>query len=377
VLRQLRYQIQPYELEPGGTEGVLTDAVEYLRDVLKEKQEFELSAGWKKLVAGRKIDKKVTMIGKFLNLLKSKYFTTALTEVRGKFNDVPVDRFRVRPIVKVIGEFSAALADGDMNFKMYDFLEKEGAEVLLDPAVSSQLLLTLYQHKRKLQDRKGVYENGDAPPAWRLDQRLRDQLQHMKKVGVLTLAEKLFNRECSLYQTALGGTVHEITDVYELERLAQMFYNWRCSSGESHLEIGKNIYNHTHDLCHMVLSLKPFGCLPSTQSDGAQVAVVEKYKDMIFLSIETSGEGEILAHSRVQMALDTARDRAEQEFERVLGDIGKNLDQLREYVEQHPELKRPIYPVPPRKGIVGRAALFALHVNDLMEGRDKVAKVSP
>ena len=53
----------------------------------------------------------------------------------------------------------------------------------------------------------------------------------------------------------------------------------------------------------MVLALKPFGCMPSSQSDGVQSAVINKYKDMIFLPIETSGEGEVNAHSRVQMAL--------------------------------------------------------------------------
>ena len=45
----------------------------------------------------------------------------------------------------------------------------------------------------------------------------------------------------------------------------------------------------------MVLSLKPFGCMPSTQSDGAQSAVVSNYKEMIYLPVETSGEGEINA----------------------------------------------------------------------------------
>ena len=60
----------------------------------------------------------------------------------------------------------------------------------------------------------------------------------------------------------------------------------------------------------MVLSLKPFGCMPSTQSDGAQSAVVSNFKDMIYLPIETSGEGEINAHSRVQMALGEAKDKA-------------------------------------------------------------------
>jgi predicted nucleotide-binding protein (sugar kinase/HSP70/actin superfamily) len=60
----------------------------------------------------------------------------------------------------------------------------------------------------------------------------------------------------------------------------------------------------------MVLALRPFGCMPSTQSDGVQSRVVNKFKDMIFLPIETSGEGGVNAHSRVQMALAEAQSKA-------------------------------------------------------------------
>ena len=77
----------------------------------------------------------------------------------------------------------------------------------------------------------------------------------------------------------------------------------------------------------MVLSLKPFGCMPSTQSDGAQSAVVTQYKDMIYLPIETSGEGEINAHSRVQMALGEAKVKARDEMERALEQTGRTLDE--------------------------------------------------
>jgi hypothetical protein len=116
----------------------------------------------------------------------------------------------------------------------------------------------------------------------------------------------------------------------------------------------------------MVLALKPFGCMPSTQSDGVQSRVVNKFKDMIFLPIETSGEGEVNAHSRVQMALAEAKAKARAEFEGVLAQTGKSLDDLRGYVEAHPHLKRGLYKVPHREGVAGTAAQFAAHVSDLM-----------
>ncbi len=107
--------------------------------------------------------------------------------------------------------------------------------------------------------------------------------------------------------------------------------------------------------------------MPSTQSDGAQSAVINRYKDMIFLPIETSGEGEVNAHSRVQMALGEAKAKAKLEFEQCLQRTGKSLDQIRGYVEDHPELKRPFYRVPHIEGIAGTAAQFVLHVSNRMD----------
>ena len=94
-------------------------------------------------------------------------------------------------------------------------------------------------------------------------------------------------------------------------------------------KVAKNIYYSNRELAHMVLSLKPFGCMPSTQSDGAQSAVVAHYKDMIYLPIETSGEGEINAHSRVQMALGEAKNKAKKEFAEALAKTGLTLEQCK------------------------------------------------
>ena len=112
--------------------------------------------------------------------------------------------------------------------------------------------------------------------------------------------------------------------------------------------------------------------MPSTQSDGAQSAVVSNYKDMIYLPIETSGEGEINAHSRVQMALGEAKNKAKKEFAECLGKTGLTLDQCRVWVEAHPETKRPMYQVPHTKGVVGQAANFVMHIAERMKA-EKVA----
>jgi hypothetical protein len=95
---------------------------------------------------------------------------------------------------------------------------------------------------------------------------------------------------------------------------------------------------------------------------------------MIFLPIETSGEGEVNAHSRVQMALGEAKVKAKLEFEEVMQSTGRKLEDIKAYVAEHPELRRPFYPVPHRHGITGVAANFVLHVNDLMNGKVRMPK---
>ncbi len=117
----------------------------------------------------------------------------------------------------------------------------------------------------------------------------------------------------------------------------------------------------------MVLSLKPFGCMPSTQSDGAQSAVVGMYKDMIYLPVETSGEGEINAHSRVQMALGEAKAKCKAEYKAVVESTGYALDEIKAYIAAHDDLQRPMYKVPHYKGIVGTSASFIKHVGERMQ----------
>ena len=40
------------------------------------------------------------------------------------------------------------------------------------------------------------------------------------------------------------------------------------------------------------------------------------------------------------------------------------MNEIRAYIDEHPELKRPFYHVPHREGVAGTAAQFILHVND-------------
>jgi hypothetical protein len=233
--------------------------------------------------------------------------------------------------------------------------------------IGTWIMYMIHQVIQKYKDQKGLEEGAVLPPLWKVGTRAKIEFGFRQKVAKLKLAEAIFKSEYHKIVNALGGVAHHLADQYELQRIGHPFYNSRAGGGEGHLEVAKNIYYSNKDLAHMVLSLKPFGCMPSTQSDGAQSAVVSNYKDMIYLPVETSGEGEINAHSRVQMALGEAKNKAKKEFAETLEKTGLTLDACKAWVEAHPETKRPMYHVPHAKGIVGGAANFVAHIADRMK----------
>ena len=370
ILNEVAHAIRAYETTAGDTDAALAEITEYMYRVFKSRKPAELS-GWAgdtlKERAGDAAFGTVEKIVKFLDLLSTDDLTAALRKCRDRFDEVDVDRLQPKPVVKITGEFWAQTTEGDGNFNMFRFLTSEGAEVIAEP-IATWLAYLLWQTKIKSKDRRDLIENGEDIKWYEFKRRAEYEVGRLKKTAMIGVADKIYRREYKRMVDALGHIAHEIVDMEELEALAHEFYHTRSEGGEGHLEVAKNIYYSTKYYAHMVLSLKPFGCMPSTQSDGAQSAVVNRFRDMIFLPIETSGEGEINAHSRVQMALGEAKAKAKREFAEVLDRVGYGLDELRAYVDAHPEMKRPMYQFPrdtPR--IVGTGAHFAIHVAKRME----------
>ena len=145
----------------------------------------------------------------------------------------------------------------------------------------------------------------------------------------------------------LGGFAHELPPQEELARLAHPFYNSRARGGEGHLEIGKNIYYTVNRLAHMVLSVKPFGCMPSSGvSDGIQTVITELHPDAIYCPVETSGDGAVNFYSRVQMYMFKARERARLEFQDALAHHGITEAQAREFIENNPRYGHTFHKAP-------------------------------
>jgi len=361
VMNEVAYAIRPYEVNVGDTDRILDQTMDYLHEIFRKKRPWKLDENMSKFLGG--FSDTAEYLGKFVKQIKGDEYVPALERCRDRFNEVEIDRLRVKPIVKITGEFWAQTTEGDGNFNMFAFLEREGAQVLVEP-IGTWIMYMIHQVVQKYRDFKGLDEAAVLPPIWKVAPRAKIEWDFRRKVAKLKLAEAIFKSEYHKIVNALGGIAHHLADQYELQRLGHPFYNSRAGGGEGHLEVAKNIYYSNKDLAHMVLSLKPFGCMPSTQSDGAQSAVVSQYKDMIFLPIETSGEGEINAHSRVQMALGEAKNKAKKEFRESLERAGLSLEECQRWVEAHPETKRPMYHVPHTKGVVGQAANFVLHIGE-------------
>lgn len=378
VLNDLVHQIRPFEVKAGETDRVSAEALEHLCRVLRERKPFEFmqdAPAWLTRRVGGKTALKNTLsvACKVYDHLYGEEFLGALEACRDRLNRIEVDRTIVKPVVKITGEFWAQTTEGDGNFQMFRFLESEGAQVVVEPIatwIAYMLYLARLEWRRDMDSLEPFLRWGQIRP-W-----LAHQIRFRKRLAFLALGEGLWTHFYHRAGEKLGGIAHPLVSQKELARLAHPFFHQLTRGGEGYMEVGKNIHYTVHRLCHMVLALKPFGCMPSSQSDGVQSAVMARFKDMIFLPIETSGEGEINAHSRIQMALSDAKAKARAEFETVLKSTGKRLDDIREYVAGHPELLRPFYPFPHRPGVAGTAAQFILHVSSLIDQRSKRLRTS-
>ena len=371
VINDLIYQVRPFEVKKGESDRVFREAVDGLCEDLKNRKSFEIeqiAPDWAKpkFKSNKILRNTFNVFGKWHENMWGKDYLEALRVAREKFNSIEVDRTRVKPVVKITGEFWAQLTEGDGNFHMFDFLEREGAQVLVEP-IATWVAYLMYQAKAHAIAKWPVNRPHANPKWYEAKKQFANYIGLRKKLWGIGAGQRMWNFFYNRTIKHMGGITHELVSQKELAELAHPFYNQFARGGEGHLEVGKNVYYTIHKLCHMVLALKPFGCMPSSQSDGVQSAVINKFKDMIFLPIETSGEGEVNAHSRVQMALGEAKVKAKAEFEQCLKSTNKSLEEIHSYIEEHPELKRPFYHVPHREGVAGTAAQFILHVGDRID----------
>jgi len=376
-INDLAYQTRPYEVVAGETDRALKACIDRLYWFFAEDNGTGAVRQWMRAIrrlAGSEKDER--RIG-YLRLLGCQRIARELRSAAEIFRTIEVDYMRVRPIVKVTGEFWAQTTEGDGNFEMFRYLEAERAQVRTEP-IAAWITYLLHQarqwHRERLflPSRPELDRVVGRSPAGGFFARTARNCRRRLSLG---LAEWLFKREWLRFRRALRGIPNVLVDQRELERFGHAYYHPRARGGEGHLEVAENIYFSSRNLAHMVLSLKPFGCMPSTQSDGVQSAVISRFPDMIFLPIETSGEGKVNAQSRVQMALSEAREVARREYEDLLSECVHTEEQIRAYVKTRPELRHGMLNLPEGKA-AGTAARFVLHVDALMLGERSASRTT-
>ncbi|WNO08424.1 hypothetical protein [Teredinibacter sp. KSP-S5-2] len=293
VINALAYRIRPYELEAGRTDAVIANAKKRIAIA------FETRKG----------------------LFK------ALWQTRKELQAIKVDRTQVKPRVAIIGEFWAMTTEGDGNYKMQRFLEQEGAEVDVQLVVNWGLYLLWAAKYDTLAraDLKGVDKKGDKGSKFALE-----GVDVGKKLLMIRAGTFIMKGLFTYFAKILDLRGYHLPNMDEIAQISHAFYDNNLRGGEGHMEVGKLIQNVVKQKVNMTLSIKPFGCMPSSSvSDGVQSLITELYPSAIFLPIETNGDGAVNVYSRVQMQLFKARQAAEKELSAALQNHDLSLEDFR------------------------------------------------
>ncbi|HEX7127587.1 MAG TPA: hypothetical protein VF406_17655 [Thermodesulfobacteriota bacterium] len=331
VLQDLEYQTRPYEVEAGRTDRAVAESVDLLCEVFRKRPH-----------RGKKW-------GAVAWHLTTDYFVSALREVRRRFDAIEVDRLRVKPAVKITGEFYLQTVEGEPNHNIHRWLEAEGAEVH-PAAIAVWLDYIIRARVQRFEDRIGI-----------------DRYARLKAAAGRAL-QRLLRGAYDRLRRALGGLPHELPDQYELQRLAAPYFHSRLSGGEGDMLVGKALWAYHHKKAHMTCELSPYACMPNTMSVGAMAGVLGKHPDLLYAPLEIKGDAEVHVLSRCQMVLAEARKRAQREYEETLARTGLTPEAARAYLAAHPEMRRATYRVP-RDGVAGTAANLVLHLASRGAGR--------
>jgi len=273
IINILGYRMRPYEMLKGATDEAMRQSRELISKAFLEKNSLLL----------------------------------ALWKSRKYFSSVQLDRLQPKPKVMITGEFWATLTEGDGNYNLHRFLEAEGAECVPQPLMN-RLMLSIWEAE---------YERKNSEKLNLADKSLIDFSSAKSKI-LIKLAKMAVSTHFKLYANAIGLINYHLSDMDKLAKLGAKYYPMDSNGGEGHLEVAHLVESAKENLSHLILSIKPFGCMPSSAvSDGIQSLVMKHYPNANFLSLETSGEGAANFYSRVQMALFKAKQSAKDEFDEL------------------------------------------------------------
>ncbi len=315
-LNALGYRVRPYEVVPGSADR----ALEVSKRIISESFENNTS------------------------------LAVALFKARREMGKVKVDRTRPKPRVGIIGEFWAMTTEGDGNYGLQRFLEAEGAEPDIQ-LVIAWLLYMMWQGRYDTAQRAGLRGVDKSKEEHGGSKFSLKGVDVRKRLATLWAGEKVLRGLFHTFAKALGLNDYHLPDMQEIADVSHAFYDNNLRGGEGHMEIGKLIQNVAYSKVNMTLSVKPFGCMPSSSvSDGIQSFITELYPQGIFLPIETNGDGAVNVYSRVQMQLFKAKQQAQKEVDKALVDVGMTIEEVRKYLDKHPSMMSPFHRSPHMAG---------------------------
>ena len=191
MINDLGYKIRPYEVVEGETDRVTAEAKVILGDCLREKTSI-----WR-----------------------------GLRRVRKMYKGIKVDYTRVKPKVKITGEFWAQTTEGDGNYHMFRYLESEGAEVLVEP-IGTWIEYLIWGARKNAEDHLVIDKTRKT---------------FIRKVKLVQLAFRMYY---NFYRWGLGFKSDSLPNQAKLAEYAASYYDSHLKGGEGHLEVAKNIMAH-------------------------------------------------------------------------------------------------------------------------------------
>jgi len=204
-------------------------------------------------------------------------------------DDLPRLPARVLPMVQLIGEPFSLHVDGPAQLNLPRVLAAANAEVTLPP-------LALWIAYQFWIARQPAFGQSRKPATQRVGElrRLEDALR--TRFGEIMRAGEVGD--------------YELPDVDHLADLASPHLPSGWRAGYGHVELGLALRALELGRAQLVLSIKSFGCLPSSSVVDAILPAALDGR-LPFLALEVTGDGEAARESRLALRLGSARRMAE------------------------------------------------------------------
>jgi len=247
ILNTINIRRRPFEISPGSTDEIVKFAREEIDLAIKD-------GNWMKgLLSARK-----TL--KFIKMKKEK-----------------------RPVVHIMGEFWAKTTDGEGNYHLFRFIEKEGG-VVSNETVTDWLLHQIWRAR------------------WSSGRTKKSKFITASEIQLKAL-EVIIAGAFKIISLILGEKI-SLSDHAALAVDAKDHFDLHVDGGEDHMEVAHHIHIAKHKLADLIISVKPFTCLSSSGvSDGVQSKISDLYPQVEFIAVETNGDSATNFYSRIQMAM--------------------------------------------------------------------------